>query len=99
MTNEQPRTRQARSIYERWQAYLWEARSALPPDVDFDRILHHAITQWREHEPPELAFVTEELTAERRETRHETTENGSWNRWNGVKWSRSDASRTARSTI
>lgn len=74
MSDEQARTEQARSIYQCWQEYLGEARSALPPDVDLDRILHRAIARWREHEPPELAFVAEELTAERRETRHETAE-------------------------
>lgn len=74
MTPEDARGQQARSIYERWQDYLREARSTLPSDVDLDRILHRAIAQWREHEPPELAFVPDELTAERRETRHETAE-------------------------
>jgi hypothetical protein len=64
----------AHSIYERWQEYLREARTALPADTSIDRILHRAIARWREHEPPELAFVPEELSAERIETRHETAE-------------------------
>jgi hypothetical protein len=74
MASEEARTERARTIYERWQEYLGAARAALPSDADLDRILYRAIAQWREHEPPELAFVPEELTAERRETRHETTE-------------------------
>jgi hypothetical protein len=74
MASEPARTEQARTIYERWQEYLRAARAALPADADLDRILYRAMAQWREHEPPELAFVPAELTAERRETRHETAE-------------------------
>lgn len=74
MTGEEHRAELARSIYERWEGYLKEARSTLPAGVAVERMLHRAIALWREHEPPELAFVAEELAAERRETRHETTE-------------------------
>lgn len=74
MADEQARTELARSMYERWDGYLQQARSTLPAGAAVDRVLHRAIALWREHEPPELAFVAEELTAERRETRHETTE-------------------------
>jgi hypothetical protein len=70
----QPGEERARSIYERWQNYLTEARSALGSDAHLERVLHRAIARWREHEAPELAFVAEELSAERRETRHETLE-------------------------
>lgn len=64
----------ARSIYERWIGYVREARAGLANDASLTEILQHAIVLWREHEPPELAFVAEELTDERRETRHETAE-------------------------
>jgi hypothetical protein len=74
MTDRPRREETARSIYERWQGYLSDARSALPSGTPLDRILHQAIARWRAHEPPELAFVAEELSAERRETRHETAE-------------------------
>jgi hypothetical protein len=72
--SDQARSQEARSIFERWQRYLQDARRALPPDADVDRIIHGAIARWREHEPPELAFVPDELAAERRETLHETAE-------------------------
>jgi len=64
----------ARSIYERWIGYVQEARGGLADDAPLTEILQQAIVLWQEHEPPELAFVAEELTDERRETRHETTE-------------------------
>lgn len=64
----------ARSIYERWNEYVLKARAGLPTDAPLTTIIQQAIELWKEHEPPELAFVAEELTEERRETQHETAE-------------------------
>ncbi|MDA0815273.1 MAG: hypothetical protein O2924_01695 [Chloroflexi bacterium] len=71
MSNE---VKAARSIYERWIQYVEEARGGLPNDASLTEIIKQAIVLWRQREPPELAFVADELSDERRETQHETAE-------------------------
>ncbi len=65
---------EGRSLHERWRRYIGEARDALGADAPTERLIHRAIASWREREPPEVAFVAEQLDAELRETKHETAE-------------------------
>ena len=67
-------TARAGQIFQRWIDYVDAARAALGPGASFERILHRVATDWARHEPPELAFVPDEVIAAARELRHESAE-------------------------
>lgn len=64
----------AAELFRRWTNYVEEARAELGADAPFERIVDHVATEWARREPPELAFVPDEVVAEARERRHESAE-------------------------
>lgn len=64
----------AGELFQRWIDYVDAARAELGADASFERIVDHVATAWARHEPPELAFVPDEVVAAARDRRHESAE-------------------------